>query len=113
MNNETLQQGNPAPYNNNIPQKKYSGFAISSMVCGICSLVTSCIPFVAIPLAALSILFVLLPHRRGEKLDVMGIVGIVLSIIAILFSIAAFDFWSTSMKAIELMNDPTFQQYYN
>lgn len=112
MNTEDFQQENPAPYNTNIPQKKHSGFAIASMVCGICSLVTFCIPFIAIPLAALSILFVLLPHRRGEKLDAMDIVGIVLSIIAILFAIVAFDFWSTSMKAIELMNDPAFRQYY-
>lgn len=52
------------------------GFAIASMVCGISSLLLCCLG-IALPLAALGILFALLSHRKGHYLSGFSITGIV------------------------------------
>lgn len=95
---------------------KNRGFSIASMVCGIVSLLMCCLGL-AIPLAALGILFALLSHRKGHCLNnfsITGIVtacsGIVLGIIYLLLVIFLYPFEETPQPTRE--NVPEYYQEY-
>ena len=90
---------------------KKSGFAIASMICGICSVCLCCMGPLAVIPGALSIRFAILPYRRGEKRDSFSTTGIVLSCVGITLGIlmtvyALFDF-SISMQ------NPAFRREFN
>lgn len=55
---------------------KTRGFAIASMVCGISSLLLCCLGL-ALPLAALGILFAILSHRKEHYMSGFSITGII------------------------------------
>ncbi len=88
-----------------------SGFAIASLICGICSVCMCCAGPLAVIPGALSILFAILPYRKGEKKDSFSTTGIVLSCVGIALGIlmtvyTLFDF-SISMQ------NPAYRREFN
>jgi len=67
--------------------RKKKPFATASLVCGIIALLTVTTVILPIPLGALSIIFAILSHRKGEKLCGSQIAGLVTSIIGMVFSL--------------------------
>ena len=96
-------QNDPNQLNQPIPPKKYTGFAIASMTCGIISLVICCIGFSKI-FGALAIIFAILNHRKGKAVNEMCMAGIITGAIGIFLGFVI-SFFSESM-----MKDPTYQQ---
>jgi len=104
---------------------KTRGFAIASMVCGISSLLLCCLGM-ALPLAALGILFALLSHRKGHYLSgfsITGIVtacsGMVLGIIYLLLVIFLYQFEESQppRENVQEYNEntedsPYFEEYF-
>lgn len=95
---------------------KTRGFSIASMVCGIVSLLMCCLGL-AIPLAALGILFALLSRRKGHYMNnfsITGIVtacsGMVLGIIYLLLVIFMYQFEETQPTQ---ENVPEYYQEYD
>lgn len=54
-------------------------FSIASMICGILSMTTCCTIVLSLPLGALGILFGVLAHRKGKKMNTNCVTGITLS----------------------------------
>jgi len=78
--------------------KESKGFAITSMVLGIVSLVFFCCSYVVVPAALTGLVFGILSlvqHRAGFGMAVAGVVmcslGLVIAIISIIVVRAAFD----------------------
>lgn len=98
-------------FNNTYPQQRNS-FGIASMVCGICSLLVSCcLGPIAIAMGALSILFALLPYRRGEKRDSMSTTGILLSCVGMVFGFLVSIMVLVSV--ITSFDDPAFRKDFD
>ena len=100
--NQNSEKPNYVP---NQPPKHHSGFAIASFVCGLLSLVLCCTGILGIPAGALSILFAVLSKRKGEALSGMSIAGIVTSAIGILLGVLA-----TIYSIYMLVYDSTFRE---
>ena len=100
--NQNSEKPNYVP---NQPPKRHSGFAIASFVCGLLSLVLCCTGILGIPAGALSILFAVLSKRKGEALSGMSIAGIVTSAIGILLGVLA-----TIYSIYMLVYDSTFRE---
>lgn len=97
-------QNNQNQFNQQPAQpKKYSGFAIASMTCGIISLVLCCIGFSKI-FGALAIIFAILNHRKGKAINEMCIAGIITGAIGVLLGLVISFFGEIMMK------DPAYQQ---
>lgn len=64
------------------------GFAIASMVLGIFSILCCCFNYVALIIAALSIIFAVVSRVRMGYFDGMAIAGLVLGIIGLVFAVA-------------------------
>lgn len=64
--------------------RSVNGFAIASMILGICSLLFFCTVYFPIPLGALGCLFVILSKRRGKAMSGAAITGLVTSILGML-----------------------------
>lgn len=81
------------PYMAPQPEKKGVGFAVTSMVCGILSLVLSCcVPYVPFILALIGVILggVSLHGRRGGKgMAIAGLVTSIISLIPAVFVIIA------------------------
>lgn len=89
-------------------ENKRSGFSTASMVCGICSLVTCCIGPLSIILGALSILFAVLPYRKGEARDSMSSSGLISGIIGIVLGFLSCIVLCASM--VTSLKDPIFRR---
>lgn len=76
-----------------IPQppqpKKFTGFAIASLCCGIASLLCCCVG-IGLPLGALAIIFAVINRRKGQSMDAMSITGIITGAIGLLSGIAIY-----------------------
>ncbi len=77
------------PYYNQPTHSPYRGqsFAIASMVCGILSMMLTCLAIVPIVLAAFSFLFASLAYRKGKRRNHLIFYGIVSSCFGIISAI--------------------------
>ena len=89
------------------PRKKGSGFAIASMVCGICSAVLFCMGL-SLPFAALGILFAVLTRRKGKTMDSISIAGIATSCIGLFLSIIMII--NVFVQLPRMMEDPALRK---
>ena len=91
--------------NQNVPQEdpRFRAFSIASMVCGIVSLVLCCTGMLAIPAAALGILFALLTRRRGQRMSNMCVAGLWLSCVGLVLGI-----FITISSMITVLTDPSY-----
>lgn len=89
------------------PRKKGSGFAIASMVCGICSAVLFCLGL-SLPFGALGILFAVLTYRKGKSMDSMSITGLVTSCIGLLLGIIMMI--NVFVQFPSMMKDPALRK---
>ncbi len=94
-------------YGQPTPRKKNNGFAIASMVCGICSVVLSCLGL-SLPFGALGILFAILTCRKGRATDSMSIAGIVTSCIGLFMSVLMII--SVFVQLPSMLQDQTFRK---
>lgn len=92
-----------------MPPKQSNGLALASMIVGIFSLITCCIPFLQFPLAVAAIVLVIL-SKKGKPFHGFAVAGLVMGIISILISIAMTFYWGV---VISMMNDPEFLSIYN
>ena len=67
-------------------QPKKNSFARASMFLGVAALFSMATIFFPIPLAALSILFACLSHRKGLKRELSALVGLISSVVALIIS---------------------------
>lgn len=68
-------------------KKNVSGLAIASMVCGIISLVSCCIPYISVILAIIGLIFGIITISKG--FNGFSLAGIIISSFAIVFGIIA------------------------
>ena len=66
------------------------GFAITSMVCGICALVFTCLSFISLPLSIISIVLGTISIKRKSPGKNMAISGIVCGIIPLVLQIISY-----------------------
>lgn len=86
---------------------KKSPFASASMFLGIFAMLSLGTIFLPLPLAALGILFACLAHRKGQKHEIPGLVGLIASLVAIVISISVIV---TSVAMIPtLIKDPKYR----
>lgn len=97
---------------NNVSEKSITAFSIASLIFSILSLPACCTGVFALSAGALSILFLVFAHRKGQPLSTMNRVSLVLSIIGIVLGIAflAFAIWGV---LIPMYTDPDFYQEMN
>ena len=85
--------------------RRKNPFATASLVCGVLALLTVTTAILPIPLGALSILFAVLSHRKGEKFCSSQIAGLVTSVIGLILSatviISAFAMLPTMLKSAD------------
>lgn len=87
---------------------KKSSFASASMFLGIFAMLSLGTIFLPLPLAALGILFACLAHRKGQKREIPGLVGLISSLVAIVISISVIV---TSVAMIpSLIKNPEYRQ---
>ena len=87
---------------------KKSSFASASMFLGIFAMLSLGTIFLPLPLAALGILFACLAHRKGQKHELSGLVGLIASLVAIVISISVIV---TSVAMIPtLIKDPQYRE---
>lgn len=98
---------NGQPYGQ--PPRRRNNLALASMIFGIFSLLTSCIPFIQFPLAVVSIVLVILSKKK-QPLDGFAIAGLVMGIISVVISILMTIYWGYFFT---LMNDPEWIDMYN
>lgn len=67
---------------------KKNPFVTAAMIFGIMSILTISTIFLPIPLAALALLFAALAHRKGEKLKIPCLTGLICSIISLTLSLS-------------------------
>lgn len=97
-------QSSPNPFQKNI-------FVAASLMLGIFSVTSCCTGILSLPLGALGILFAILTYRKGQSLNTLSIVGIVLSAIGILSSIIMLVYTFVALPT--LMEDESFRQQMN
>ncbi len=65
-------------------------FATVALICGILALLTTCTAVGPLVLGGLGILFAVLSHRKGQKLNMQAFTGVITSVAGIAFSIVLF-----------------------
>ncbi len=100
---QNQEQNNEMNGNNQMPDPRFRGFSIASMVCGICSLVLCCTGLLSIPVGALGILFALLTRKRGQRMNNMCVAGIWLSCVGL-----ALGIFITISSIVTVFTDPSY-----
>ena len=95
-------------YQYEAPQKETNRL-VASMIVGIFSMLTCCIPFIQFPLAVTTIVLVIL-SKKGKPFNGFAVAGLVLGILAVIISIGMTIYWGV---LISLMKDPEFMSIYN
>ena len=77
------------PYHNQPTHSEYKGhgFSIASAVFGILSMLTTCLMVVPFPMAAFSLLFAGLAHRKGKRMHRLATHGIITSCMGIISAV--------------------------
>lgn len=91
------------------PPRQQNNLALASMIFGIFSLLTCCIPFFQFPLAIISIVLVILSKKK-QPLTGFAIAGLIMGIISIFISILMVLYWG---QVVSFMNSPEFMDSYN
>lgn len=88
-NNQNRDNGQWDRWNSNASNSSYynqpthrpygQSFSIASAVCGLLSMMTCCTIILSLPLGALGVLFALLAHRRGRKMNNTCATGLIFS----------------------------------
>lgn len=91
------------------PGNQPNNLAIGSMIVGIFSLISCCIPLLQFILGVAGILLVIF-SKRGKPWSGFAIAGLVLSIIAILISVAMVIYM---IVVFQMMKDPQFAPLFN
>lgn len=91
------------------PPRQQNNLALASMIFGIFSLLTCCIPFFQFPLAIISIVLVILSKKK-QPLTGFAIAGLIMGIISIFISILMVLYWG---QVVSFMNSPEFMDTYN
>lgn len=94
-------------YQRQAPRKKENGFAIASMVCGICSAVLFCLGL-SLPFGALGILFAILTYRKGKSMNSMSLAGIATSCIGLFLSLIMII--NVFIQFPRMMEDPALRK---
>lgn len=107
-------QGGPNQYYNQIPPqqppyKQPNNMALASMFVGIFSLLSCCLPPLQFLLGVVGILLVIF-SRRGKPWSGFAVAGLVMSILALLISIAMVIYL---VFAFQMMRDPQFAPLFN
>lgn len=115
----TNQPNNIPPYQQIPPQPPYqyyyaeqnkpkdgNGMAIASMICGIVSLVLSCIVFLSIPSSIAAIILSIICITKKKSGKAMAIAGLVCGVISIIFIIALIFY------SINLINGLNLEDFY-
>ena len=100
------------PYQPQPQPRAGNGLAVASLICGIVSLVLFCVWFVSVPLGIFAIVLGVIASgkiSRGEATGggmaktglILGIVGIVLSLAAVLAFLAGYSFLGTKAKQLQ------------
>ncbi len=91
------------------PPRQQNNLALASMIFGIFSLLTCCIPFFQFPLAIISIVLVILSKKK-QPLTGFAIAGLIMGIISIFISILMVLYWG---QVVSFMNSHEFMDTYN
>ena len=100
---QNQEQNNEMNGNTQMPDPRFRGLSIASMVCGICSLVLCCTGLLSIPAGALGIFFALLTRKRGQRMNNMCVAGIWLSGVGLVLGI-----FITVSSIITVFTDPSY-----
>ncbi len=98
-------------YRQSSPAPRRNPFAIASLALGISSLVTLCTGILPLPLGALGILFVILSHRRGRRLDPLALTGLLTSCVGFDFSLMLYGAAFSTLPA--MLQDPEYRDTLN
>ena len=100
---QNQEQNNEMNGTNQMPDPRFRGLSIASMVCGICSLVLCCTGLLSIPAGALGILFALLTRKKGQRMNSMCVAGIWLSCVGL-----ALGIFITVSSIVTVFTDPSY-----
>lgn len=93
-----------------IPTKK-NPFIAASVLMGILSILSSCTIILSMIFGSLGIIFGILAHRKGQKMETDLTVGIVTSSIGLGFSIIIFIV--ALIFSFSMLDNPEYREYMN
>ncbi len=102
---------NSSYYNQPTHRPYGQAFSVAAAVCGLLSVTTCCTVILSLPLGALGILFAVLAHRKGKRMNSACITGLTLSIIG-LASALLIMIYSLVMLPV-LMKNESFRNQIN
>lgn len=103
---------------NSQPIRRKNPFATASLILGILALLSVTTMILPIPLGALSILFAILSHHKGEKFCASQIAGIATSVVSLILSstiiVSAFAMLPTMLRTPEYRDqlNAVSEQFY-
>lgn len=96
-NNQNRGNGDWDRWNSNASNSSYynqpthrpygQSFSIASAICGILAMMTSCTVVLSMCLGSLGILFAVLAHRKGKRMNSTCVTGLTLSCIGVTFAV--------------------------
>lgn len=95
--------------NQSIP--KQNPFVTATLITGLLSLLSICTGILPLPLGALGILFAILSHRKGQRLETPAFVGLLSSIIGMAVALAMLIMSFVTLPSM-LRND-TYREQLN
>ena len=94
-------------YYNQPTHKPYGqAFSIASAACGLLSLMTCCTIVLSLPLGALGLLFAVLAHRKGRKMNTQCVTGITLSCIGLVTALSMIVYSFVMLNAQRYLPPP-------
>lgn len=98
---------NSSYYNQPTHRPYGQSFSIASGICGLLSVTTCCAVILSLPLGALGILFAILAHRKGKKMNTACTTGLTLSCVGLATAVSVIIY--TFVMLPTLMKDETFR----
>lgn len=102
---------NSSYYNQPTHRPYGQAFSVAAAICGLLSATTCCTVILSLPLGALGILFAVLAYRKGRKTSSTWVIGLTLSIVGLVSSLAI-TIYSVAMMPV-LMRNETFRDQMN
>ncbi len=91
--------------------KKSNAFVTASLILGVLAFATVMTGFLPLFFGSLSILFAILAHRRGKRMETPAFVGVIASSVAMAFSVVLITIAITLMPT--MLRDPTYREQLN
>lgn len=101
---------NSSYYNQPTHRPYGQSFSVASAVCGILSVTACCAVIISLPLGALGILFAVLAHRKGKKMNNTCTLGVIFSSIGITCAVTLV-IYSFAMLPVFMKNDVFRSQF--